>query len=258
MKNATAVKAALRERIEQLAPYLFPNGKRDGGHWCVADISGAPGKSFKICLTGEKAGLWGDFADSREHSKNLLNLWMEARNLDFRTALDEARQWTGQSLNGSEPPKPKLSHKANDQIAPPIAIDWQPCVEAFTEKHLERLGEWRGYSGEFCSLLHKRGLIALYNGCVAFPVHDRTGKVVAVHYRRKDGKWFYFPEGAKTRPLVFGELTPTDRVQIFESTWDGLDYMDKSGERDGVIVTRGAGNGKLVADLIPQGCTVYV
>src|SRR4029434_9235113 len=34
--------------------------------------------------------------------------------------------------------------------------------------------------------------------------------------------------------------------------------MDVSRERSGVIITRGASNGALVADLIPPGSTVYV
>jgi AAA domain/CHC2 zinc finger len=136
-------------------------------------------------------------------------------------------------------------------------FDWQRCVDAFSQKHLERLSDWRGYSGEFCSWLHKCGLVGLYNGCVAFPVHN-NGKVVGAHFRLENGDWNYAPKGTKAAPLVFGELTAGDRVQTFESTWDGLDYMDKSGERDGVIITRGASNGALVADLIPQGATVYV
>ena len=34
--------------------------------------------------------------------------------------------------------------------------------------------------------------------------------------------------------------------------------MDISGERSGIIITRGASNGALVADVIPQAATVYV
>src|SRR5438105_3065854 len=66
-------------------------------------------------------------------------------------------------------------------------FDWQKCVDAFTEKHLERLAKWRGYSSAFCSWLHKRGIIGVWQGCIAFPVHDRVGNVVAAHYRLKDG-----------------------------------------------------------------------
>ncbi len=135
-------------------------------------------------------------------------------------------------------------------------FDWQRCVSAFNEKHLEWLSDSRGYSGEFCSWLHKCGHVGLYDGCVAFPVHD-NGKIVGAHFRLETGVWNYTPKGTRAAPLMFGELIPGDRVELFESTWDGLDYMDKSGERDGVIITRGASNGALVADLIPRGCTVY-
>ena len=69
--------------------------EREGNHWCVGDISGAPGQSFKICIAGEKAGLWGDFADSEKHSRSLLDLWMRARDVDFKTALREAAEWLG-------------------------------------------------------------------------------------------------------------------------------------------------------------------
>src|SRR5439155_12900589 len=53
-------------------------------------------------------------------------------------------------------------------------LDWRACVEAFTQR-LERLAKWRGYSMEFCSWLHEAGLVGLYDGCIAFPVHDRAG-----------------------------------------------------------------------------------
>jgi hypothetical protein len=99
MSDAPRVKELLRERVAELAPYLFPNGHREGVHWCVGSINGEQGKSFKICVAGEKAGLWGDFADSGKHSRNLLDLWMHARNLDFKTALREAAEWLGQPLN---------------------------------------------------------------------------------------------------------------------------------------------------------------
>jgi hypothetical protein len=137
-------------------------------------------------------------------------------------------------------------------------FNWQTCVEAFTEKHIERLADWRGYSGEFCSWLHTAGVVGLWQGCVAFPVHDRAGKVVAAHYRQKDGSWRYYPQGAKVRPLVIGELIPGEPVHGFESQWDGFTYMDKSGERSGVICTRGSSNGKLIADVLPAGSTLYL
>jgi hypothetical protein len=107
MSDARRIKELLRERVAELAQYLFPNGHREGDHWCVGSIDGEPGKSFKVCMAGEKAGFWGDFADSQKHSRSLLDLWMEARGVDFKTALHEAAAWLGvspQSENKSKQP----------------------------------------------------------------------------------------------------------------------------------------------------------
>jgi hypothetical protein len=138
-----------------------------------------------------------------------------------------------------------------------VVFDWQSCVRAFTNKHVEEIAEWRGYALGFIRELRDAKLIGLYNGLVAFPVSN-DGKIVGAHFRLENGDWNYAPTGIKAAPLVFGELKPGERVQLFESTWDGLDYLDKSGERDGVIITRGSGNGKLGAALIPQGSPAYV
>src|SRR4029453_11637908 len=123
---------------------------------------------------------------------------------------------------------------------------------------VERLADWRGYSREFCSWLTQNGLVGLYDGCIAFPVHDRTGKVAAVHYRLKEGSWRYYPQGAKAHSFVIGELIGGEPVPIFESQWDCFAFMDVSGERSGMIVTRGASNGALVSDLIAERSTAYV
>jgi putative DNA primase/helicase len=136
-------------------------------------------------------------------------------------------------------------------------LDWRACVESFTKGHIERLAKWRGYSIEFCYWLKENSLVGLYDGCIAFPVHDRAGNVVAVHYRLKDGSWRYFPQGAKVHPLVIGELVAGDPVHVFESQWDALAFMDVSGECSGIIITRGAQNGAF-ASVIPQGCTLVV
>jgi hypothetical protein len=101
MSDAQRIKELLRGRVGELASYLFPNGHREGNHWRVGSIEGEPGKSFDICIAGSKAGLWGDFNGAAKHSANLLNLWMVARNVDFKTALSEAGEWLGQHLNGA-------------------------------------------------------------------------------------------------------------------------------------------------------------
>jgi hypothetical protein len=97
--DVTRIKLLLRERVEEVARHLYPSGHREGVHWCVGDVTGAPGRSFKICITGPKAGLSGDFAESGRHRRSLLDLWMAARNCAFKTALHEAAAWLGVTLS---------------------------------------------------------------------------------------------------------------------------------------------------------------
>ena len=129
MTDAKRVKELLRKHVAELAQYLLPDGHREGAHWCVGSINGEPGKSFKICIAGPKAGLWGDFADSGKHSRNLLDLWMHARNVDFKTALRQAAEWLGQSLN--RPTRP--TSKTRSTLVFPILDD----AIAFAERKLK-------------------------------------------------------------------------------------------------------------------------
>jgi len=156
-----------------------------------------------------------------------------------------------------QPPKSSRNGGASDPAPTITPADWKRCVDRFSDKHIKGLAKWRGYSIDGCRWLKESGLVGLYDGYIAFPVHDRAGTIVAVHYRLKVGSWRYYPEGATAHPLVIGKLTASERVQCFESTWDGLDYLDKSGEQEGVIITRGAGNTKL-AEVVPANCTLYL
>jgi hypothetical protein len=45
-----------------------------------------------------------------------------------------------------------LANRTNQQQP----FDWQKCVEAFSDTHLEQLAEWRGYSREFVSWLRTK------------------------------------------------------------------------------------------------------
>ena len=88
------IESKLKDSIEDVCRHLFPNGKRDGSEYVVGSLSGEPGQSLKINLSG-KLGVWKDFAgDSGGNS--LLSLWMHARNLPkFDRAVVEAKQFLG-------------------------------------------------------------------------------------------------------------------------------------------------------------------
>jgi hypothetical protein len=150
------------------------------------------------------------------------------------------------------------SHRQSDNGATSTApFDWSKCVAAFRDKHIKRLAEWRGYSPGFCREINQSELIGVCDGAIAFPVIE-NGKVIAAHCRSKDGGWRYYPKGAKALPLMIGEAIAGDTFRVFESQWDGFAFMDVSGERSGVIVTRGANNGRLVAYVLPEHAKLFV
>jgi len=140
---------------------------------------------------------------------------------------------------------------------PPPPFNWQKCVDAFGEKESKKLRRWRVYSATLVQWLKESELVGVYEGAIAFPVCDNDGTVVGAHYRPSAGNdWFYAPKGIRALPFVIGGLGET--CHVFESQWDMFAYADLSGERSGLLCTRGSGNSRVVNGLIPEGATVYV
>ena len=86
------VKAELANCAEKFARWLFPNGRKQGREWVVGSLRGEPGQSCRIILSGEKAGLFTDWATG-ERGGNLVELLRQVRGCDFREALRECEAW---------------------------------------------------------------------------------------------------------------------------------------------------------------------
>jgi twinkle protein len=86
------IKKALASRAEEVCRHLLPSGALEKNEWKCGDLHGSAGKSLGVVLTGEKAGLWRDFAGDVGGS-NLLELWLQVRGVEFQTALNEAKEW---------------------------------------------------------------------------------------------------------------------------------------------------------------------
>ena len=147
----------------------------------------------------------------------------------------------------------------------PVPFDWPACVAAFTPEQQARLAAWRGYSPEFVAWLVARQWIGLFHGKRdAFPVHDSRGGVIGCHYHREeDGKWRYHPIGNSVAPLLIGDPATATTILAFESQWDWCALADVLRWQDGfpadtaAVITRGAGNGDLVAGLCAPSATVF-
>jgi hypothetical protein len=133
----------------------------------------------------------------------------------------------------------------NEDDAPAVEFDWEPCVAAFDRAAAEKIAAWRGLSVTFVEWLQREKLIGLYHGKVAFPVHDAAGNVVRCHYRLDDGRWMYEPKGGETAPLIIGDPADAGHVFALESQWDGFAVLDQLGYHEdprgyAAIFTRGA------------------
>jgi hypothetical protein len=164
---------------------------------------------------------------------------------------DAIRRYIELAQNGAASVAKKPERVAT--VAAPF--DWQKCVDAFTTKDVAKVAAWRGYSPEFVQWLHANKLVGIHDRHIALPVAE-NGRVIGAHY--KVGKdWFYAPKGIRVQPFVIGELVAGDQIHVFESQWDAFALMDATGTRDGIVCTRGASNGALVASVIPENATVY-
>lgn len=91
------LKATLIARLDSLVMQLYPAAVRDGNHWRLGDVDGAPGQSLAITRTGAHAGQWTDFNPTGARaSGDLLHLVAHVMTGgDFRGAVDWAREWCG-------------------------------------------------------------------------------------------------------------------------------------------------------------------
>ena len=83
----------LAQDAENVCRYLLPNGVRRGREWKVGSVSGEAGESMGVVLSGEKAGVFQDFASGE--SGDLLGLWKAVRGVDIATACREVEEWLG-------------------------------------------------------------------------------------------------------------------------------------------------------------------
>jgi hypothetical protein len=137
-------------------------------------------------------------------------------------------------------------------------FDWNACVGALTDAHLEQLGNERWYSRAFCSFLHNNRLVGLYQDRVSFP--NGNGKITNAHVWFSGKGWKHLPPGNPVAPLIIGDLAKAKQVHIGESQWDVFAIADRTDwyKNDNVafIFTRGKGNAKLVQGLIPEDAFV--
>jgi hypothetical protein len=97
MINYDLLRAIERERVEELCSRFFPNGEKVGHEWKLGDVSGAPGNSLGVELTGEKAGVWHDRTTGE--GGGFVKLLAANHNTTFVQATQEIERALGISLS---------------------------------------------------------------------------------------------------------------------------------------------------------------
>lgn len=122
----------LNRDVERVCQMLLPGGKPMKGEWVAGDVSGSPGDSLKVNLTGPHIGKWTDWADQSQRG-DLLDLWRLARGLQPAEAIRQAKQWLGISDGvGAVAPR-KYSEAKDDQKITALNPGGRAC-EYLTKK----------------------------------------------------------------------------------------------------------------------------
>ena len=90
MSNWNEISYRLAQEAEAIAGMLLPNGKRLGPEWVAGSVQGEAGDSLKVRITGNKAGVWKDFAEGS--GGDLIDLWAATRSTSLKEAFQQARE----------------------------------------------------------------------------------------------------------------------------------------------------------------------
>lgn len=249
-----AAKSSALSPLRQESSPSFGIFQKENGNWCWKDHSTGD-HGDEIDFIGKYLGL--DQRESREKFYMMAGIVENRISHSSRTKFDAAMRKrdaspskaiaTGEGVNSEGISDLKFEISDMEKEGAPVFL-----LEALPEDEKSKLAVWRGFSLAFVEWLWEQHLVGWYDGCIAFPVH-RDGELIGCHYRKSDGSWRY-SDGAKAAPMIIGDAKTAGDVLFFESQWDALAMADRLGLHEGrvdaaFVVTRGAGNGKMVAGI---------
>lgn len=155
----------LANRAEDVCRLLVPGGRRNGAEWESGSVVGEKGKSCKVRLTGDKVGIWSDFATGE--AGDLIDLWSISRNVKTGEAIRQAKEWLGIREPRFEPSRKVYSKpKAQPAELLPEALRYLKIERKLAEATISqfKVGVSRG------------------GGWVAFPYYSQSGELLNVKH----------------------------------------------------------------------------
>lgn len=182
------VKELLARSAVDVSKHLLPNGKRHGSEWKCGDVSGMPGKSMGVHLTGNKAGVWSDFATGE--GGDLLDLWQVVNGCGLPEAMRQAKEWLGVDND-----KPAFSGHKKREYTKPTKIPKEIKVKSPEEMWLE---------GRRITVETQRAYrLCGSSGYVHFAFYSASDELTMVKWRSIAEKKFGVLE-KNMRPILFG------------------------------------------------------
>ncbi|WP_375705840.1 toprim domain-containing protein [Bartonella sp. AA2SXKL] len=202
MSTIFEIKQKLISQADKIAEMLLPQGHKRGNNWIVGNTRGEAGQSLSICLSGSKAGLWYDFAEST--GGDLLDLWCEVKGISLSQALEEARA----ALNLTRPKPFMAPHRSYRRPPVPTGRPPQNLVKTYLHKErhipLEIIKRYRiGENGEK----------------IIFPFYKPDGTLALVKERLAQTGAKTKPTASQCEPILFGwqALYPTNHPSTHTS-----------------------------------------
>ncbi len=229
--DAHDIKQRLNERAESVCAYLLPTGKKDGAEWVCGDVTGTPGTSLRIHLSGAKQGYWADFASTDQYrGRNLLSLWMAVRQVEFVKALKEAKEFLGirddhgwMRQTASKTLTPDAGRQAADKNRtdgkdqkkePPVNLEHEFVPLRKDGKVFKWLTETRKIPAKV--LAEYRIGESREGDCVVFPSYTADKKLNSLKFRSvaDKSKMWVLPKGAPK--MLFGiQAIPGTQEDLF-------------------------------------------
>ncbi len=197
MSTIFEIKQKLISQADRIAEMLLPQGHKRGNNWIVGNTRGEAGQSLSICLSGSKAGLWYDFAEST--GGDLLDLWCEVKGISLSQALEEARA----TLNLTRPKPFMAPHRSYRR--PPVPTGQSPQNLVKTYLHEER---------RIPLEIIKRYRIGENGKKIIFPFYKPDGTLALVKERLAQTGAKTKPTASQCEPILFGwqALYPTNHT----------------------------------------------
>jgi twinkle protein len=229
MANWNEVSLRLASEAEAIAMMLLPNGKRQGPEFAAGSVDGEAGSSLSVRVTGNKAGVWKDFATGA--TGDLIDLWAAVKGVPLKTAFEEASRYLGMAT-------PALSTPTRAYVRPA-----RPSATKPKGRVLQYLTEVRKLSAETIEAF--KVIASKADDEIIFP-YLRDGELINLKHlaleRDARGKKV-IRQAADAEPCLFGwDLIPDNAksVLIVEGEIDAMSLLDYGVHA--LSINQGAGN----------------